>query len=226
MAQAKSKTKSESVYRRLKLKLERGEFEAGQQITETQIAGMFGVGRGPARESMLRLVSEGTLAKDGAYGRTFVRYIEEDNRAEVVKRYELREMIEGLAARLAADNMTGRDVRELRRLDRLVLEAITTGDREARLDACLAFHRFLLGNCGNDVLLGVAESANLLPMLARSPELDVKLVTGIMPRRKGATWLTDAVKAIADQNPEEAERAMRGWIRRITQVVRDSMEGV
>lgn len=212
-------TKTETVYRRLKLKLARGEFPPGQRITEAQVAGMFGVGRGPARESMLRLVSEGSLAKQGAYGRTFVRYIEDERRAEIAQRYELREVIEGLAARLAADNMTGREVRELRRLDRQVLDTLRRGDREARLDACLAFHRFLLSHCGNDLLLPIAESEGVFPMLARSGELDEKLVARILPRGRRATWLTPAVRAIAAHDPDAAERHMRGWIRQLTGVL-------
>jgi DNA-binding GntR family transcriptional regulator len=221
---ASARTQSESVYSQLVAKLDRGELPPGERISEAKIAAMFGVGRGPARESMLRMISEGRLTKSGAYGRTYVRYIDELNRDDVARRYELREMIEGLAARLAADNMTGREVRELRRLDRLVLDAVRNGDREARLNTCLEFHRYLLSHCGNDLLLEVAEGYSVLPMLARSLELDEKLVRRIMPRGRRATWLTPAVQAIAAHDPAEAEHRMRHWLHTLTAAVREGAE--
>jgi DNA-binding GntR family transcriptional regulator len=217
-------TQSESVYTRLTAKLDRGELPPGERISEAKIAAMFGVGRGPARESMLRMITEGRLAKSGAYGRTYVRYIDELNREDVALRYELREMIEGLAARLAADNMTGREIRELRRLDRLVLDAVLDGDREVRLNSCLAFHRFLLAHCGNNLLIEVAEGYSVLPMLARSLELDEILVRRIMPRGRRATWLTPAVVAIAAHDPAEAEHRMRSWLRTLTMAVREGAD--
>jgi DNA-binding GntR family transcriptional regulator len=218
------RTQSESVYGQLVAKLDCGELPPGERISEAKIAAMFGVGRGPARESMLRMISEGRLAKSGAYGRTYVRYIDELNRDDVAQRYELREMIEGLAARLAADNMTGREVRELRRLDRLVLDAVRNGNREARLNACLDFHSYLLSHCGNNLLLEVAQSYSVLPMLARSLDLDEKLVDRIMPRGRRGTWLTPAVQAIAAHDPAEAERRMRDWLRIATVAVREGAE--
>jgi DNA-binding GntR family transcriptional regulator len=221
---ATPRTQSESVYGQLAAKLDRGELPPGERISEARIAAMFGVGRGPARETMLRMISEGRLAKNGAYGRTYVRYIDELNRDEVARRYELREVIEGLAARLAADNMTGSEIRELRRLDRLVLDAVRNGDREARLSACLEFDRYLLSHCGNDLLPEVAEGYSVLPMLARSLELDEKLVHRIMPRGRRATWLTPAVQAIAAHNAEEAESRMRHWLRTLTIAVREGAQ--
>ncbi|MDZ4818770.1 MAG: GntR family transcriptional regulator [Planctomycetota bacterium] len=221
---SRAKTQTESVYGRLTAKLDRGELPPGERISEAKVAAMFGVGRGPARESMLRMISEGRLAKKGAYGRTYVRYIDELNREDVARRYELREVIEGLAARLAADNMTGREIRELRRLDRLVLDAVLNGDREARLNACLEFHRYLLSQCGNNLLLAVAEGYSVLPMLARSLELDEKLIRRIMPRGRRSTWLTVAVQAIAAHNPAEAELRMRSWLRTLTAAVREGAE--
>jgi DNA-binding GntR family transcriptional regulator len=117
--------------------------------------------------------------------------------------------------------MTGSEIRELRRLDRLVLDAVRNGNREARLNTCLEFHRYLLSHCGNNLLLEVAEGYSVLPMLARSLELDEKLVRRIMPRGRRSTWLTPAVQAIADHDPPEAERRMRDWLRTLTAAVRE-----
>jgi DNA-binding GntR family transcriptional regulator len=218
---SRTQTQSETVYSQLVAKLERGELPPGERISEAKIAAMFGVGRGPARESMLRMISEGKLAKNGAYGRTYVRYIDELNLEDVARHYELREVIEGLAARLAADNMNGREIRELQRLDRLILGTIRNRDREARLNKCLEFHRYLLSHCGNDLLLEIAQGYSVVPMLAQSLELDEKLVHRIMPRGGRATWLTAAVQAIAAHQPLKAEQRMRKWLRILTAAVRE-----
>jgi DNA-binding GntR family transcriptional regulator len=173
---------------------------------------------------MLRMISEGKLAKNGAYGRTFVRYIDELNLEDVARHYELREVIEGLAARLAADNMNGREIRELKRLDRLILGTMRKGDRESRLNMCLEFQRYLLSHCGNNLLLEIAQGYSALPMLARSLELDEKLVRRIMPRSGRVTWLTPAVNSIAAHDPVKAERRMRKWLRILTIAVREGVD--
>src|SRR4051812_5139590 len=96
--------------------IEAGEIPMGERLTEARAIGLTGIGRGPVRESLLRLEAEGLLQQRGARRSRVVGIVEEQDRQELIARYELREQIESGAARLAAKNMNGWQIEHLRRL--------------------------------------------------------------------------------------------------------------
>ena len=178
MTRSGVKTKSAEAYRRLKSKLRAGELDPGQRLTEAGVADMLGMGRTSVREAMLRLESEGLLKGRGAYGGKYVRYIEDEDPKDVLHHYELREMVEGLAARLAAKNMTGWQIDELRDLARNVTDAADSDEPGALTAAGLAFHRYLMANCGNPLVAAVWETHSLMPFGVRSAELNQRMWVG------------------------------------------------
>ena len=56
-----TKTKASHAYHLLKGLLLKGEFDHGERLTEAKVARKLKFGRGPARESLLRLEAEGLL---------------------------------------------------------------------------------------------------------------------------------------------------------------------
>src|SRR4051794_27841584 len=76
-----------------------GTIRPGERLNEVTLAAALGISRGPLREAIQRLTSEGLLtviSHRGAFVRTF-------SRAEVVELYELRAALELHAVRLACD---------------------------------------------------------------------------------------------------------------------------
>lgn len=218
-------TKADLAYRQLKEHLEAGTFQRGERLTESKVARILGMGRGPVRESMLRLEAEGRLRSRGGFGSKFVEFVEAHSREELIWRYELRGAVDGLAARLAAENMTGRQIARLRALDRELYEYYRRGDREGRADASRALHDYLLQNCGNPLLMQLAEMFALHPVVGRQPQLDDKLLTAIAGlMSEGETWCTRAVEAIAAHDPDAAETHMKAWLLRFTAALRESDE--
>jgi DNA-binding GntR family transcriptional regulator len=124
------------------------------------------MGEKPVRESILRLEGEGLLQRDRDHcsRRVRVKYIDDQDPHEVLARYELREAIEGQAARLASQNMNAWQVDELRR--RLnALNAWKESDGIEKLaEVSIAFHEYLLAECGNSLLLKVWREYGLSPM--------------------------------------------------------------
>ena len=220
MTRSGVKTKSAEAYRRLKSKLREGELDPGQRLTEAGVADMLGMGRTCVREAMLRLESEGLLKGRGAYGGKYVRYIEDENPEDVLHHYELREMIEGLGARLAAKNMTGWQIDELRDLAKRVSDAADCGESGALAEAGLAFHRYLMAHCGNPLVVAVWETHSLMPFGVRSAELNQKMWVGQPIAAACQEQLVVIVAAIAAHDPDESERAMRCHIRRVTEAIR------
>lgn len=216
-------TKSDQAYRQLKEHLRSGTFRDGERLTEAKVARVLGMGRGPVRESMLRLEAEGHLHSKGAFGGMFVKFVEAHSREELIWRYELRGKVDGLAARLAADNMTGRQIARLRDLDKAVRQCLDQNDRTGRAEASKAFHDYLLQHCGNPLLIRVANTFDLHPVVGRQPDLDRKLLSAVSTLiKEGGTWNTPAVNAIAGHNPEEAERMMQLWIGMFVNALRES----
>jgi DNA-binding GntR family transcriptional regulator len=75
-----------------------GRLAMGQRLIEADLTREFGVGRSSVREAIRHLSSEG-LVEIVPHRGAVVRRL---TRAEVVDRYEIREVLEGLAARLVA----------------------------------------------------------------------------------------------------------------------------
>ena len=149
-----------------------------------------------------------------------MEYLEDHRPQDILHRYELRAVIEGYAARLAARNMTGWQIEELRVRAERTMAAKKTADRETRREASQAFHNYLLANCGNPLLGQVWESYHLQPVVPRSAELEMKILGGIPDERAHNERLMRTVEAIAAHDPDEAERTMRDYVREITEAIR------
>ena len=94
-------TVQESVYRRLREELIKGQWKGGQSLSEPKLAARFGVNRNPVREALLRLAAEGLLERSPGIGCRVPRW----DIGALSDMYQLREAIEGMAARLAAERV-------------------------------------------------------------------------------------------------------------------------
>ncbi|KQQ74856.1 hypothetical protein ASF70_02860 [Rhizobium sp. Leaf321] len=88
-----------------------GEFDPGQRISEAELARNLGISRGPLREALGRL--EGKLVKrTPRIGVRVISFTKED----LESLFLTREALEGMSARLAAERMTSRQLKDLREL--------------------------------------------------------------------------------------------------------------
>jgi len=86
-----------------------GEFEPGTRLSEVELARQLGISRGPLREALSRL--EGSLVEHTPrVGFSVIRLTEED----LVALLAMREALEGMACRLAAERITPDEVAALR----------------------------------------------------------------------------------------------------------------
>jgi len=105
-------TLQESTCKRIREMITRGDIASGQRIKESQLARMLGSSRVPVRESLIRLKAEGLVANKPHCG--FM--VKEYTRKDIIELYQLREVIEGLAASLAAENGTDQQILECKKL--------------------------------------------------------------------------------------------------------------
>jgi DNA-binding GntR family transcriptional regulator len=87
-----------------------GRLPPGERLNEVALASALGISRGPLREAIQRLASEGLLrvvSHRGAFVRTF-------ERAEVEELYDVRAALEMYVARLVCERASDADIAELR----------------------------------------------------------------------------------------------------------------
>lgn len=133
-----------------------GQLAPGARVNEFEIAQQLGISRGPVREAIRRLSSSGLLVTEPNVGS---RVIALDDR-HAFALYEVRETLEALAARLAAERMSDAEKRALTAM----LDEHEQAMRAADLDAYPAgsadwdFHLAVLSGARNEVAWRVCGS--------------------------------------------------------------------
>ena len=110
--EADSATLSEQVFRALQAAIVAGELRPGCKISEPELARTYGISRGPLREALHRLEGQRLLVRVPHVGARVVSLTPD----ELIELYEVRESLEGMACRLAAERMSEAEIAELRQV--------------------------------------------------------------------------------------------------------------
>src|SRR2546421_7452794 len=86
-----------------------GELKPGTRLTQQHLAKKFGVAQSVVRESLLELQSSGLVRSVDNLG-IFVSDLDTNT---LIQAYHVREVLEGLAARLSCERASRTDVREM-----------------------------------------------------------------------------------------------------------------
>jgi len=122
-----------------------GRMAGGARLLQTDLADQLGISRTPIREALVRLKAEG-LVELLPGGGVQVKCLDLD---EAVELYDVREVLDGLAARLAAGRA---DAGELKRLEKLLgrqAECVERGNAAEWFPAHVAFHEEIVKAAGN-----------------------------------------------------------------------------
>ncbi len=144
---------------RLRTEIMKGALRPGERIIAGRWATEFGVAQASIREAINILRDEGFVTKRSGRSARVLHLSEHD----VVRLYQLRGAIEGLAARLAATSEA--DLSPLQFAVDGMREAVAAGHREALLDCDLRFHLSLCEASGSPILIEHARRI-LLPFFA------------------------------------------------------------
>jgi len=206
IAQDDSETLSENVFRRIQAAIVKGEIAPGSKISEPELARTYGISRGPLREAIHRLEGQRLLVRVPHVGARVVSL----SQAELIELYEIRESLEGMACRLAAERMTAEEIEELR-------EVLNTHERDAAFQAGVGyyqqegdfdFHYRIIQGAGNRTLTQML--CGELYQLVRMYRIQFS-VTPNRPRQAFAEHHR-ILDAIAERDGELAERLMRRHI--------------
>jgi DNA-binding GntR family transcriptional regulator len=178
-----------------------GEMKPGDKINQRSIAQHLNVTTTPLREALSKLEQDGMVARLAGAG-VFVRNYTRD---EVRQIYLLREVNEGLAARLCAENASDRQVERLESMVVDLNDARESGDLERVRAVELAFHERIAQLCG----AAIVEAQIKKMMFIRST---IMSLSG--PISKDYDFAPEAdhgeiVAAIRERDGLKAEAAMR-----------------
>jgi GntR family transcriptional regulator, rspAB operon transcriptional repressor len=192
----------DEVYDHLKLEILSGKLPSGSKLAEIALAERLGVSRTPIREAVQRLAQDGLVEVAPNRGAK-VRGV---SAQEVEDVYAVREVLDGLAARLAAEHRTKNDLRSIRTAQER-LERIAAQDYAAQIAADLEFHNAVAVASRNASLETTLRS--LSQGVAR-----VKLLTKEYNQSPTTTRAhRDILEAIERGDPNAAEACARAHVR-------------
>lgn len=139
-------SQGQGAYRRLLDEIRLGTLAQGTRLRETELADRLGISRTPVREAIRQLEADGLVAHLPRLGAT----IRSLDYAEVIELYEMRAVLEGTAARLAARAASDIELAELAALNG-ELAAAPAGVQSQDLNG--QFHRTLNAAARNRFLL-------------------------------------------------------------------------
>lgn len=182
-----------------------GESQPGERLTQQSLARELGVAQGTVRESLLELQWLGLVESIDRLG-VFVGKLDA---ARLCEAYQVREFLEGLAARLACDHSSRADLARLRDTAEQIWELSKKPDEEAMGAADRGFHLQIVNLSRNSVLIRLAEGYRVLGMAVRASR---------EPREVYEEHLR-IVEAIEKSLPDEAERLARQHVNKARQTI-------
>lgn len=142
------KNLSEVVYGQLRTAILRQEYPPGARVSEAEIARRFRISRTPLRDVLKQLELEGLVVRKRYQG----VYVKRLSPEEVLELLDLREVLEGLAARLAATRMSEADLEKLAGIFQEAEELNLAGRYDDYLERATQFHQLLVDRSGSELL--------------------------------------------------------------------------
>lgn len=125
-----------------------GRFEPGRRLVEKDLCEMLGVSRPSVREALRELEAEGLIRTVPNRGPVVAKLEIE----EAIGIYQIRGVLEALAAKLFCENATDDDVERLEQKVELLAEAYRGGELEAIIGAKAKFYETLLKGAANPLI--------------------------------------------------------------------------
>jgi DNA-binding GntR family transcriptional regulator len=178
----------------------------GAALSVPELARQLKISRSPVREAVQRLIYDG-LAVHVPYRGAEVSSVAVEDMCQL---YVVREVLEGLAARLATERVDAAGVRKLRQILEAHEKVVSSGDEASHIQFDMAYHRFIRELAGNPHL------SDLLNKIQGKAHLALhQLWRGEEGPRLAVEEHKRILDAIAGGDPDAAERAARAHIVRL-----------
>lgn len=202
------------VYDILKEMIADRRFTPGSYINVEKLAQELGVSRTPIWEAIRRLEQEGIVIHTPHKG----VQVRELTREMALELYEVRETMEGLAARLGADRATAPIIAQMEEILAKQKGVVERGNAIAYSRSDHDFHLLIYQACGNELLKELLEGLRYkaLPLAFKlAPHFSEFL-----------DFHRQILEAFQRKDGEAAEAAMRRHNRRMLEIIRNTPWGI
>lgn len=195
---------------RIRAKITRGDLEPGSPLSEVSLAQEFDVSRTPIREVLKQLQLEGLIEIRPKVG-TFIR---EPTRREIVEMFQLKEVLEGLAAALMARRGPCLQLDMLE--DNVAASEVSSkaGDTDTYAGQVQGFHQTLVDGADNNKLVEqygrLMNQLSYFTLVRRTLDHPGRAISSSGEHRRVLTM-------IQDKDPFGAETTMRSHVFASTQ---------
>jgi DNA-binding GntR family transcriptional regulator len=202
---------SQEAYERLREAIVGGRLQPNERLVEADLIPMLHASRSAVRTALVRLVQEGLVEHEPHRGAK-VRLVDEDEAAEIL---ESRMVLEGLAARYAAQNATEEQVAELREILQRMRTSLDADDLVGASELNATLHARLLEIAGHRTVSRLVAMLN--PQLVR-----FQFRTILAPGRAAQSFLEHGaiVDAVAGGDADAAEQAVREHLAHVVEALR------
>lgn len=177
----------------------------GGRLSVPALAAELGVSRSPVREAVLRLTKEGLAVEEPRRGAV----VANTSLSDLIRIYEVREVLEGLAARLVTERQTPGTTEELRRLFHEHEQAVQRCDMDRHIALDMQFHQVIRCATGNPELMRSLEDIQGRVRLAMNTTVvTCGPVLALRDHQK-------IMKAITNKDADAAERFAREHVARL-----------
>jgi len=199
-----------SSYDALRAAIVRGDLAPNARLVEADISTEFQMSRGAVRTALIRLEQEGLVVRAPHRGAR-VRQVSDDEAVEIL---QARAVLEGLAARQAAERIDAAGVARLQACLERQRELLELGDLLGASDANADLHAALLELSGHGTALRLIRALN-------SQTVRYQYRTILIPGRSAASVSEHAaiVEAVIAGRSDDAENAMRSHLFNVAQAV-------
>jgi len=206
----------QKAYQILKTMIMERQLLPGEKIPQEKLAEDLGISRTPLVNALKFLEKEKlvqSIPRRGFFMRTFTK-------KEMISIFELREVLEGLAARKAAQKITDKEIAQLGTFFKQFAGDKDIKDIRAYAREDRRFHKFLLDIGAKEFLKSILETYNII-----SYSYQVVAPEGLVRHPRDTIREHQAmIEAIANRDTEAAENLMRRHFQRSRAVLQESLK--
>lgn len=204
--QAPRRTAVDEVVLAIQTGIRTGRYVPGQRLVESDLTKELGVSRGPLREALSRLAAAGVLDIEPFRGAVVRRMTRDD----VLELFQMRAVLEGEAARLAALRIDDGDNRKrLEAAAKSMRGFLQKDDLRAYMDVNTELHDLIVDVSGNRLLQSFVQQLH-----THSYRLQFRNLLNAGVKANSIGDHEDILGAILAGQPKKAETAMRKHINR------------
>jgi DNA-binding GntR family transcriptional regulator len=187
-------------------------FQPGERLVERPLCDQLGVSRSVVREVLRQLEAEGLVEIIPGHGPAVAR--PDLNRTDEI--YELRALLEGIAARACAQSATDRQIAALDRAFEGLLKAWASSEPIKVMRATTAFYEQLFDAAGKRIAWEIVQGLNV-----RINQLRSMTIASTDRREPAIAEMTAIMNAIRSRNPDQAEAAARRHVEQAWQIAQE-----